>query len=306
MTSAPSENQGDHDTPNDDSRDVRRKKHTSVLAWVLALNAGFMVAEVIGGLTFGSLALLADAAHMVSDVTGLAIALGAQRLLLRPTSDAHSYGFQRAEVLAAQANGAILLATAGWVVVEAIRRLGSAPEVEAGGMLVIASLGLAANVISVAVLARSRGESLNMRGAFIHMAADAVGSVGVIIAGIAALGSVFWVDPAVSLLLGLLITWSAVRLLLESTHILMEGTPRHLEQTDVIAAIEAVPGVTSVHHLHIWLLASDTTALSAHILVQDIPSLDEAQTLGDNIRSMLTERFEIEHTTLEMEDHPCD
>lgn len=284
----------------------RRAHSRRLLVWVLALNAALMVAELLGGAVFGSLALLADAAHMVSDVTGLVIVLVAQRLMARGPSARHSYGLQRTEVLAAQANAALLLATAAWVIVEAVHRIGSPPDLEARGMLVIAGVGLAVNLGSVVILARSRGDSLNMRAAYLHMSADAAGSVGVIIAGVAALGSHFWVDPAVSLLLGLLILYSGGRLLLQATHVLMEGTPRHLDPDEIAAAIAETLGVAGVHHLHVWHLASDTVALSAHIVAAGEVSLQEAQVISNRIRIMVQGRFDIAHTTVEMENEPCD
>lgn len=286
-------------------RALARSRHTRLLGWVLALNAGLMAAEIIGGLAFGSLALLADGAHMVSDVTGLAIALIAQKLMARRVSARHSYGLQRADVLAAQANATVLLGTAVWVIVEAIRRIGAPPTIEAGGTLVIATLGLVANAVSVVVLVRSRDESLNMRAAFVHMSADAAGSVGVIAAGVAAIGSVYWVDPAVSLLLGVGILCTGGRLLADSTHILMEGTPRSVDLEEVASAIKALDGVETVHHLHAWHLASDTIALSAHIVAYGHLSLDGAQAIADRTRTMLEDRFGITHATLELENRPC-
>lgn len=285
---------------------ARRSRHTRLLSWVLALNAALMAAEIIGGLVFGSLALLADGVHMVSDVTGLAIALVAQQLMTRRVSPRHSYGLQRADVLAAQANATILLGTAVWVIVEAIRRIGAPPTIEAGGTLVIATLGLVANAVSVVVLARNRDESLNMRAAFVHMSADAAGSVGVIVAGVAALGSAYWVDPAVSMLLGVAILYSGGRLLAQSAHILMEGTPRSVDLEEIASAITALDGVDMVYHLHAWHLASDTIALSAHIVANGQPSLDAAQAIADRIRAMLEDRFDITHATLELENRPCE
>ena len=290
---------------NDPAAADRRVRNGRLLGWVLAFNAGLMVAEIIGGIVFGSLALLADAAHMVSDVTGLAIAMVAQRLMSRGSSPRHSYGMQRLDVLAAQTNAAILLAAAAWVIFEAIRRIGAPPHIEAGGMLIIATLGLAVNIASVLILARSRTESLNMRAAFVHMAADAAGSVGVIIAGLAALGSVLWVDSAVSLLIGVLIIYSGGRLLLESTHILMEGTPRNLDPDEITAVIAAIDGVEDIHHLHVWHLASDTIALSAHVVATGQPSLQEAQEISNRIRDEISEQFGIAHTTIELENDPC-
>lgn len=292
-------------TTNDPGSPGRGGRHSRLLGWVLVLNAGLMAAEIVGGLAFGSLALLADGVHMVSDVTGLAIALVAQRLISRGPSPRHSYGLQRADVLAAQANAVILLGTAVWVIVEAIRRISTPLHIQAGGMLVIATLGLAVNVASMVILARSRSESLNLRAAFVHMAADTAGSVGVIVAGVAALGSVFWVDPAVSLLLGAGILVTGVRLLGESTHVLMEGTPRTVDLDEIAAAIAALDGVDGVHHLHAWHLASNTIALSAHLVATGNRSLQDAQEIADRTRDMLEARFGITHATLELENEPC-
>lgn len=276
--------------------------------WIaLGLNGTFLFAELIGGLVFGSLALLADAAHMLSDVAGLAIALVAQHLLDRPASVRHTYGLQRAEVLGAQANGVLLLATAGWILFEAARRIGDPPEVAGGGVLVVATLGLAVNVGSAVLLARASGESLNMRGAYAHMMADAAGSVGVIVAALAVItAGANWVDPAVSVLIGLLVVRTSWRLLRDTTHVLLEGTPDAIDAAEVERWFSTAPGVASVHHIHLWHLTSETTALSAHVVLHDQPSLHEAQARGDVLKDELWQRFAIAHSTLELECHRCD
>jgi cobalt-zinc-cadmium efflux system protein len=285
-----------------------RARQRRSLVWVLAANATFFVVELVGGLVFGSLALLADAFHMASDVVAMTVALIAHSLSTRPSSARHSFGLQRAEVLGAQANGVILVAGAGWITVEAIRRLGDAPEVAGGGLLVVAVLGLALNGVSALVLVRhAAGSSLNTRGVLLHVATDAAGSVGAIGAGLAiVLTGTTWPDPAISLAIAALVLISAWRLLRDTTHVLLEGTPRNLRPDEVIAALGAVPGVVGVHHLHLWSLASDTPALSAHVVLEDNLSLHEAQGVGDRLRALLAERFTVTHATLELECHLCE
>ncbi|MGC1511508.1 MAG: cation diffusion facilitator family transporter [Acidimicrobiales bacterium] len=295
-----------HGTSGAMGTEVDRARQRRVLWQVLVANAAFMVVEAIGGLAFGSLALLADAGHMLSDVVGLGIALVAQGLATRPASMRHTFGLQRSEVLGAQANGVILVAAAGWVMFEGISRLGDAPRVEGDGLVIVAGIGLLVNVGSAIVLMRAQGNSLNMRGALVHMIADAVGSLGAIVAGVAVLvGDLLWVDPAVSLFIALMVAWSAWGLLRDATHVLLEGAPRGLDPDDVVALIGAVPGVVSVHHLHLWSIASDTPALSAHVVLDADPRLHDAQQTGDAIRTRLEERFGLVHATLELECHWC-
>lgn len=285
-----------------------RARQRRVLWWVLAANAGFLVVEIVGGVAFGSLALLADATHMGSDVIGLGVAIVAQTLMTRPSSDSHSYGWQRAEVLGAQANAFILLGTTGWIVYEAGRRLGSGHgTIDGAGLVAVAAIGLAVNVGSALALARTRGTSLNMRAAFTHMAADTAGSVAAIVAGLAVvLFDADWADPVVSMLIAALVLWSAWGLFRDTTRVLLEATPRGLDPEAVTAAIAGEPGVTAVHHLHLWSLASDVPALSVHVVVDAEPTLHEAQRRGDAVRTMLVERFGISHATVELECHPCD
>lgn len=278
-----------------------------VLRFALYANAAFMLAEVAGGIAFGSLALLADAAHMLSDVAGLGIALIAQRLIDKPVSVRHTYGLQRAEVLGAQANGVLLLATAGWILFEALRRISDPPDVTGPGLLIVATLGLLVNVVSAVALARAGGKSLNMRGAYVHMVADAAGSVGAIVAGLAVtFAGANWVDPAASLFIAGLVVWTSWGLLRDTTHVLLEGTPDDIDPQQVERGLAAAPGVASVHHIHLWHLTSESTALSAHIVLEGQPSLHQAQARGDDIKRMLADRFAIRHTTLELECHDCE
>lgn len=278
-----------------------------VLRFALYANATYMFAEVAGGIVFGSLALLADAAHMLSDVAGLGIALVAQRLIDKPVSVRHTFGLQRAEVLGAQANGVLLLATAGWILFEAVRRIGDPPEVTGPGLLIVATMGLAINVVSAVMLARASGRSLNMRGAYVHMLADAAGSVGAIMAGLAVtFFGANWFDPAASLFIAALVIWTSWGLLRDTTHVLLEGTPDDIDPQQVERRLAVAPGVASVHHIHLWQLTSESTALSAHIVLEGEPSLHQAQARGDDIKRMLADDFAIRHTTLELECHACD
>ena len=170
----------------------------------------------------------------------------------------------------------------------------------------MALIGLAINLVSVRLLYRVRHHNLNMRGAFLHLLADTAGSVAALVAGLAAiLGSAFWVDPAVSLLIGLLVLWSAWGLLRATTHVLLEGAPSDIRSSDIVGAVVALPEVTSLHHLHLWHLASDSVALSGHVVLEGDPHLHEAQEVGDRIRTMLAEEFGIVHATLELECHTC-
>ena len=275
--------------------------------WIaLVANAGFVVAEIVGGIVFNSLALLADAAHMSSDVAGLGIALVAERLMRRPASARHTFGMQRAEVLGAQANAITLVLVAGWIFFEAVKRIPDPEPVEGGGLLVVAILGLAVNLGSAVILYRAKGQSLNMRGAVVHMLADAAGSVGVIVAGVAVLlWDAAWVDPVVSIAIGVLVLWSAAKLLRETTHILMEGVPRGLQPATVEAALEREAAVQGVHYLRLWNLASDVPALSAHVTLSGELSLHDAQNEGNRLKAMLRARFGIRYATLELECHPC-
>lgn len=283
-------------------RDVQRRA-----LWIsLVANGVFLFAEVAGGLAFHSLALLADAAHMMSDVVGLSIALVAQQLLSRPASAKHTYGFQRSEVLGGQFNGLTLLAVAGWIIYEAVGRIGTPAKVEGGGMLIVATLGLLVNLGSAVLLARARGRSVNMKGAFIHMAVDAAGSVGAISAALTVIWfKADWFDPAVSLLIALLVIWSAWSLLRDTTNVMLEAAPGDIDLPEVEAALAAESGVASVHHTHLWSLASDVTAFSGHVVLEEAERLHDAQEEGTRLKAMLAERFNIDHATLELECHPC-
>jgi cobalt-zinc-cadmium efflux system protein len=284
-----------------------RSSQQRALVVALVANALFMAAEAAGGIVFGSLALLADAAHMLSDVVALSVALIALRLSARPHSARHTYGLQRAEVIGAQANGVVLFAVAAWILYEAVHRLGSPVDVDGVPLVIVAALGLLVNVGSAIVLARAAGASLNMRGALVHMTLDAAGSVGVIVAGVAIVGwGAVWADPAVSILIAVLVLWSAYKLVRETIHVLLEGAPRHIDVMEAERLIAADPAVEGVHHVHVWSLASDVPALSAHVVLAGEVSLHEAQMHGDRLKTVLADRLGIRHTTLELECHECE
>ncbi len=268
------------------------------LSWTLGLVAAYMVAEIAGGLWTGSLALLADAGHMLSDAGSLALALFAMRLARRPRGARRSFGFHRGEILAALANGAALAAAGVVIAVEASQRL-SAPRPVAGQpMMWIAAGGLVVNVAALLILHRDRDASLNLRGAWLHVATDTLGSVQAVVAGLLIWRfGWLWADPLASLAIAALVVWSAWMLVRDSVNVLMEAAPAHIDTADVEAAIAGVPGVVGVHDLHVWTITSGFDSLSAHAHVAD---RDRDELLKD-IRDVLARRFGIEHCTLQLE-----
>ncbi len=284
-----------------------RGAQRQALIIALVANAGYAVVEVVGGVAFGSLALLADAVHLASDVVALVVALVALALMERPATARHSFGLKRAEVLGAQFNGVVLVGVSVLIIVEAVSRLGSPSTVRGGGVVLVASIGLVVNLGSAAVLLRAEGHSLNMRAAFLHMAADAAGSLAAIVAGVAVVvWDATWVDPAASIFIALLVLWSAWGLLRDTTNVLLEGTPKGIDPDAVRAALEADPAVEAVHHVHLWSVASDEPSLSAHVVLEGEVTLHEAQQRGEALKAMLAQRFTIDHATLELECHACD
>lgn len=284
-----------------------RPRQSRALQISLALNAGYMLVEFVGGLTFNSLALLADAAHMLSDVTGLALALLAAHLVSRRATARHTFGFERAEVLGAQLNGLLILGTAVWIGWEAVRRLRvDAGEVEGFGLLLVAAVGLGVNLGSAFLLHRAEGESLNMRGAFLHMLLDGAGSVGAVLAGVAVLGfGADWADPVISIVIAALVLLPAWWLIRDATNVLLEGTPRGIDLDDVRAVLSRHPAVVEVHHLHVWNLASDTQALSAHLVLWDELDLHQAEQVVQTVKETIATELGMTHVTLEAECHGC-
>jgi len=289
------------------ARDTGRPGQRRALGWAVGVNTALLVVEGAGGLVFGSLALLADAAHLVSDVAGLAIALGALALTARPVSTRHSFGFARAEVMAALVSALLLLAAGAWILYEGVGRLGEPVPVQGAGLAAVATLGLVTNAGSAVLIHRAQGESLNMRASFVHLATDAAGSLGALLAGLA-IWTWGWAsaDTIVSMATAALVLWTGWGLLRESIHVLMEGTPRGLDPEKVLAAIGGVEMVVGVHHLHLWNLASEVPACSAHVVLSGQPTLRQAQQAAAAAKVVLAERFALTNVTLELEESAID
>src|SRR5215210_3840289 len=279
------------------------EENRRALALVLALTAGFTVVEIIGGLLTGSLALLADAGHMLSDNFSLGLALFAAWLAQRPATPNRSFGYRRAEILAALANGVTLVAVSIWVFVEAYSRLSDPPEVLGGPMLIVAALGLLVNATGATILYRSGGESLNVEGAMRHVFADALGSVGAMAAAaVIILTGWRYADPLISVAIGVLILASSYKLLRDSINILLEATPPNLNATEVGQKMASADGIIEVHDLHIWTITSGFPALSAHVLVG---GHEDCHARRRELEDLLTHEYNISHTTLQV-DHVGD
>jgi cobalt-zinc-cadmium efflux system protein len=273
------------------------------LAAVFVLTTVFMVAEVVGGLLTGSLALLADAGHMISDAFSLGVALFAVWLAERPATPNRSFGYKRAEILAALFNGVTLVAISVWIFIEAYRRLWEPPEILGGWMLAVAALGLVVNVAAAFILSRSGGESLNLQGVLRHVVADVLGSVGAIAAALVILTTGWrYADPAISAFIGLLVLASSWKLLRDSSNILLEGTPPGIDASKVGRSMAGLEGIEEIHDLHIWTITSGFPALSAHVLVG---REENCHARRRDLEELLAREYGIEHTTLQV-DHAGD
>jgi len=272
------------------------------LTWVLALTATFMVAEAVGGVLSGSLALLADAGHMLADVAALSLSVLAIRLARRPANTKRTFGYVRLEILAALVNGATLLVIAGMILVEAWARLREPVEVDGWLMLVVAALGLGVNIVGATLLHGHSHANLNVRGAYLHVLGDLLGSVGALTAGVVIL-TTGWApaDPIASALIALLILWGAWGLVRDATDVLLESAPAHLDMEAILADLGGVEGLDEVHDVHVWTLTSGFVALSAHGVIDDARAhtriLEEvrARMRAHGIEHVT---FQIEHRTL--------
>jgi cobalt-zinc-cadmium efflux system protein len=277
------------------------------LAVVLAFTTTYMFAEVIGGLLTGSLALLADAAHMLSDNIALGLALFAFWLADKPPTPNRSFGYKRAEILAALFNGVTIVAVSIWIFYEAYGRFQNPPEVLGGWMMVVAVIGLVVNLAGTLILTRSAGENLNMQGALRHVLADLLGSIGVIVAALVIVVTGWsYADPIISVFIAVLILFSSWKLLRESVNILLESSPPGIDAEEVGREMAGVEGVKEVHDLHIWMVTSGFPALSAHVLVGKD---DDCHRKRRDLEEMLDEEFGIDHTTLQVDhtgDHEAD
>jgi cobalt-zinc-cadmium efflux system protein len=281
------------------AHDERLPGDRRALGQALALVVAFAAVEAVAGIAADSLALLADAVHMLSDGGSLALALFALWLAGRPATPERSFGFRRAEILAALASGALLVALALWIFVAAVRRLADPPQVDGGTMIVVGGLGLAVNVAAAGILRRAGRESLNVRAALRHVLADLLGSAGVVLAGllVVAFG---WqrADPVTSIVVGALVLVSSWGVLREATSILMEETPSGVDAEAVGRALAGHPRVVDVHDLHIWTITSGFPSLSAHVLVD--PGAD-CHGIRSELERLLRDRFGLDHTTLQVE-----
>lgn len=274
--------------------------------WIaLALTATFLIVEVVASLLTGSLALLSDAGHMATDVAALAIALLAIKLGKRPADSKRSFGYRRLEILAAALNAAGLFLVAGYVLIEAVQRFGSPQPIDSTGMLVVAALGLVVNAVSMKLLKVGREESLNVRGAYLEVWADFLGSVAVL-AGAAMiwLTGRTWIDPLVAILIALWVLPRGWHLLKSASHVLLEGTPEGVDPEAVKQTLLSVPGVNAVHDLHIWSVTTGVPLLSAHLEISEWAAWDA--TLA-KVREELASKHRINHVTLQPElDGPCE
>jgi cation diffusion facilitator family transporter len=277
--------------------------HRGRLAVVLALTATVFLVEVVGALLSGSLALLADAAHMATDALGIGMALGAVTLAQRPARGRRTFGWQRIEVLAAVANGLLLVGVGGYVVVEAVRRIGDPPDIRSGLMLGVAALGLVVNLTSLGLLHAGQGESLNTRGAYLEVLGDALGSLAVIAAA-AVIAVTGWTgaDVVASSVVGALVLPRAWTLLREALDVLLEAAPRGVDLAQVRAHVLGVAGVLDVHDLHAWTITSGLPVLSAHVVVtEEVLADGHGGRVLDALCHCLGDHFDLEHCTFQLE-----
>jgi cobalt-zinc-cadmium efflux system protein len=280
-------------------RDASASRNQRRLLIALALAATYMVAEFIGGLLTGSLALLADAGHMLSDVFALAMSAAAIRIAQLPPTPRRTYGYQRTEILAALGHGVLLICIAVYIFIVAFQRISAPVEIQGAPMLAVAAGGLIINAAGLAILNAGKQDSLNVRGAWLHVLSDAIGSVGAITAGalIWAFGWT-WADSAASVLIGLMVIYSSWSLLREALAILMEAAPEHIDVEEVRRSIAGLRGVLDVHDLHVWTVGSGTVSLSGHVVANDEVANG---LLLQELSSLLAQRYGIEHTTIQIE-----
>ncbi|MES2226784.1 MAG: cation diffusion facilitator family transporter [Pseudomonadota bacterium] len=271
----------------------------------LGLTTSFLLVELAGGVVTQSLALISDAAHMFTDVAALAIALMAIHIAKRPADDRRTFGYHRFEILAAAFNAMLLFGVAVYIVYEAYLRLKAPPEIHSTGMLVIAVVGLVVNLLSMRVLRSGQDSSLNVKGAYLEVWADMIGSVGVILGAIILKFTGWsWVDSAVAVLIGLWVVPRTWVLLKSSVNILLEGVPEDVDIDKVKATLLAVPGVVSLHDLHVWSVTSGKTSLTAHLVTR--PDMNAEREVLPAVRKGLAERFGIRHITVQCELEPCE
>ncbi len=280
-----------------DLRGASRRNLTSALVLIV----GYMIVEIIGGIISGSLALIADAGHMLADAASIGLALVALHWSVRPASARRTFGYRRLEILAALVNGVTLWLIAAWVVYEAYHRFTVMPDIKGEIMLSVGTVGLLVNLVAAWILRRSAGHSVNVEGAYQHVVADLLGSVGVVVSGILVWGFNWTIaDPILSVIIGILILVSSWRLLAKVIHVLLQGVPPHVDIGRLCRQMEEVAGVNSVHDLHVWSLASDYDVLTAHVVVD--PGIEDGSFIRNRLREIASQDFGIRHVTLQLED----
>jgi cobalt-zinc-cadmium efflux system protein len=284
----------------------RATSRTRRLVVALGLNVALAAAQLIGGLVAHSTGLLSDAGHNVTDVAGVAMSLLAVRWATRPRSPSHSFGYHRGPILAALGNAAVIAVITVAIVVESVNRLLHPHAVHGSLVVTVAAVAFVINGLA-ALMLRERDGDLNMRSAALHMGGDALGSLAVLCAGavIVANPSLRWADPTASLVVAVIIVVEAYRLLRSSVDVLLESSPADVDLDELTAVMGRVPGVAEVHDLHVWSLSSDVRALSAHVVLSGHPTLEQAQVVGDQVKSAIGEPFTIAHSTLELECERC-
>ena len=289
----------EHGQTHDHGTSTRSASSIRKLKIALALTFGYMLAEAVGGWLSNSLALMADSVHMLTDVAALSLTLASFWFATRPATAAKTFGFYRAEILAAFVNGIALVVLSIWVVYEAAMRWLAPPEIHGNTLTIVAAGGLVVNIIVLKMLHGGHEHDLNMRGAWLHVAGDLLGSLAALLSGILIVAfDWFWADAVTSILISVIIIFGAWRLVSESVNILLEGTPSHIDIARVKTAILAIEGVTGVHDLHVWTISSGLEALTAHINHDD--SVEHSDLLAI-VRAKLHDEFEIDHLTIQME-----
>ena len=286
------------------SHDVKVEGYEKPLWIALILTASFMVAEVVGGILTNSLALISDAAHMFTDSAALAISLLAIQIGKKAADKKRTFGYHRFEILAAAFNAILLFGVAIYILVEAFLRISNPPDIQSKLMLIIASLGLLVNLIAMKLLSQSKDDSLNVKGAYLEVWSDMLGSVGVIVGALLIRWTGWgWIDSVIAVGIGLWVLPRAWALLKQSTHILLEGTPEHLNIDEITQALSSHWGVDSIHDLHVWSISSGKSSLSVHVVCQhrEVDWTDLLQ----QMRTMLANRFDLHHTTIQLEATPC-
>lgn len=281
----------------------RREANARALTGALGLTIAFMLAEVVGGVLTGSLALISDAAHMFTDSAGLAVALAGMKIAARPADSRRTFGYQRFEILAAAFNAIMLFVVAGYILYEGYQRLLSPPQIQTLPMMGIALVGLGVNLVAMRLLGDAKNTSLNVKGAYLEVWNDMLGSIGVIAAAVSIwLTGWTWVDAAAAIGIGLWVLPRTWELLSETVNVLLEGVPDGLDLEAIASALKSLPNVRDIHDLHVWALTSDSPSLSAHLVLTDGGQSDRTRQAA---QSLLSERFDIAHCTLQTEIGDC-